>query len=85
MSLHLPLTSSPLRETFDVASLVEWRSLPNFRDALAGCRNYIASEASARSVNSLTIRADGEIWLIQVGRKGGWKRLWNFGNPLQAN
>ena len=85
MSLRLPLTSSPLRESFDVASLVDWRSLPNFREALTGCRSTIEGDTRIRSVNSIAIRADGEIWLIQVGRKGGWKRLWNFGNPLKSN
>ena len=83
MSLRLPLSTSPLRECFDVQSLVEWRTLPSFRQALNGCRNTIAADSSINSANALAIRADGEIWMIRVGKKGGWKKLWNFGNPLQ--
>ena len=78
MSLLLPPSSSPLRETFEIESLVNWQSLPTFREALAGCRNFISREKKAKSVNALCLRMDGSVWLIKVGPKGGWKRLWNF-------
>jgi hypothetical protein len=80
MSLALP-QNPELRAMFDVADLVDFRSLPTFRQTLAGCRNMLADTA-AKSAQGLAIRADGEIWLIQVSRSGSWKKLWNFGNPI---
>ena len=82
MSLSLPLPSSPLRELFEVQDLVDYRNLPTFREGLAGCRRYMASDANALSAHSIVMRADGEFWLIRVGRRGGWKRLWNFGRRV---
>jgi hypothetical protein len=81
MSLALP-QNPELRAMYDVASLVDFRSLPTFRQTLAGCRNMLANTSAAKSAQGLAIRADGEIWLIQVSRSGSWKKLWNFGNPI---
>jgi hypothetical protein len=82
--LSLPTTASPLRQMFDVQSLVDWRTLPTFRQGLEGCTRFLQSEPAAKSAQSVVMRADGEIWLIRVGPKGGWKKLWNFGNPIAA-
>jgi len=78
MSLSLP--TNDLRELFDIQALVDYRNLPTFQQALAGCRKTVL-QPSVDSAAAVTMRADGEIWLIRVGKKGGWKRLWNFGNP----
>jgi hypothetical protein len=82
MSLALPLSDSPIREMFDIRDLIDWRGLPTFRQGLTSAKAFLAAEPAARSVNSIVIRADGEIWLIRIGKRGGWKRVWNFGNPI---
>jgi len=84
MSLRLPLASSRLRELFDVADLVDWKQLPLFRQTLNGAVAYLQAEPGARAVHSLCIRADCHIWLIKVGPKGGWERLWDFGDPTKS-
>lgn len=81
MSLYLPLSDSPLREMFEVSALVEPMKLPNFRDALQSCREAV-KQRNVRSAQALAIRADGNVWLIQVGKRGAWKKLWCFGIPF---
>jgi hypothetical protein len=84
MSLLLPASDSPLRELFDVRDLAnldnaEGRaSIATFRQALDGGREFLAGYMGAKSVNSICLRADGELWLIEVTRKT-WRRKWNFG------
>ena len=83
--LHLPSSSSPLRSLFDVAELAKMaapsarRNMPTFRDARLKAPAFFAGEPSARSLNAIVVRADGQLWLVRFGRKGGWRRLWNFG------
>lgn len=81
--LKLPAQTSELREMFDISALVNYRSLPTFRQVVTACRDA-AQDVGAVSANGLCLRADGEIWLVQVGKRGAWKRLWNFGNPVQG-
>lgn len=47
----------------------------------AAKRTFEADTTGAlRRVNFIVIRADSdERWLISFGRRGGWKKLWNFG------
>ena len=78
--LSLP-TNPELRSLFQTMDLVEWKTLPTFRTAIMACRN-VFSDSAVRRAHSVCIRANGEIWLISVGPKGGWKKLWNFGNPM---
>lgn len=80
VSLALP-TSPALRETFEIESLVDWKSLPAFRNAVAALRRTVES-AGVRSAQSVCIRANGEIVLISCGKRGAIKQLWNFGDPL---
>ena len=84
MSFSLPLPGTLAREACgDMAALVEIldprnvRKLPDFREALCAARKSFP--AGAKSVNIVCLRADDERWLISVGPRGGWKRLWNFG------
>ena len=79
--LSLP-TNTELRNLFETATLVHWKELPTFRNALIACRNTISSDPVSNGANSVCIRSDGEIWLVSVGPNGGWKKLWNFGNPI---
>lgn len=84
MSLRLPLAGSKTRELIDLEFLgtlgsVENRmKLPTFRESLNQARAHLQAERVARSIISYTLRANGELWLIQVTRKS-WKRVWNFG------
>lgn len=80
--LALPVTASPLRELFDVADLValgtKKASPASFAIAKLGAQRAF-SDSAVRSVNSICIRASGELWLVQFGPRGGHKKLWNFG------
>jgi hypothetical protein len=80
MSLSLP-TKPELRSMFQVEDLVNYMSLPTFCQTLHACRETVKQDG-IRTVQGLCMKADGEIWLIQVGKKGAWKKLWNFGNPV---
>lgn len=83
--LSLPTSSSPLRQLFDVATLAEVASpanrskLPTFRQTVQSAKEFFASETSAKSLNAVTLRASGELWLVEVKRSGSWRKLWNFG------
>lgn len=86
MSFPLPPHSHPAREAMgDIAHLVEVLApanvgkLPCFREAVAKARRQIAETPAVRAINIVCLRADDERWLVRVGRRGGWKRLWNFG------
>lgn len=85
MSLALPTSSSPLRQLFDVADLAEMASpanrskLPTFRQTVQSAKSFFAGETSAKAVNAVTFRANGELWLVEVKRSGAWRKLWNFG------
>lgn len=86
MSLSLPLSSSPVRELFEVshlAALAErgFREAPTFRAALTSGRAFLAAERSAKAVHTVTLRADGELWLIKVTPRA-WRRVWNFGRAV---
>lgn len=77
--LRLPAADSPLRQMFSVEDLaLRLGSVPLFRDAMRSAAAMFEDRAVS-SVNLVCRRMDGEIWLVQVGPKGGWKRLWNFG------
>jgi len=79
--LNFPIKTSELRDLFDVSDLVSWRTLPTFPQALRGARATVAGDPAIAAVNSICLRANGDVWLIKVGPRGGWRRLWNFGNP----
>lgn len=83
--LRLPPQDSTIRECFDMAHLAEIVApenrlkLQTFREALSNAKSFFAQNKGVKVVNSVTLRANGELWLIQVGPRGGWKVLWNFG------
>ena len=83
--LSLPLSSSPLRQLFDVADLAAMAApqnrerLTSFRQVLQSAKSFFAGETSAKAVNYVTLRANGELWLVEVKRSGAWRKLWNFG------
>jgi hypothetical protein len=84
MSFRLPLTNSPAHEAMgDLAHVAEVLNptnitkLPCFGEALRKLRRDFP--VGAKSVNLICLRADDERWLISVGPRGGWKKIWNFG------
>lgn len=87
--LKLPAATSPVRELVDMdflatlGSTAQLSKLPAFRQALHSAKELLAADKAAKSVNVLTLRADGALWLVTVTRRT-WKRVWNFGNPIPA-
>jgi hypothetical protein len=85
MSLSLPLSDNPIRALFDVAHLAELADFANrsklrgFRETILSARRIMTDDKTVRAVHSVCLRADGELWLIRVGPKGGCKKVWNFG------
>ena len=77
--LTLPPRNSELREKFDMMDLAEQNWI-TFQESRAAARKTFQSAGKAiKSVNTLTIRADGSIHLMQWGPRGGKKVLWDFG------
>jgi hypothetical protein len=67
-------------ETLDPANVsklpVTWQACRSAREMFEADKT-----GAMKRVNVIVIRADSdERWLISVGRRGGWKKLWNFGN-----
>ena len=50
-----------------------------FAEARQAAKRTFANCSGINKVNTLTIRADGSIHLIEWGPRGGKKVLWNFG------
>mgnify|MGYP006354261335 FL=1 len=85
MSYLLPNAGTEAREAMgDLAHVAEVLHPANahrlvcFREAICRARKTVA-ETNAKSVAIICLRGDDERWLISVGKRGGWKRLWNFG------
>ena len=81
MSLSLPAANSPLREMFEVSQLVNFKSLPLLGDALCSCRKVVEQQG-VRSAQAVAFRSNGDLILFKVGKRGGFKMLWNFGRPF---
>lgn len=87
MSFRLPPADHPAREAMgDLSHVAEVLNPANVaklnpvwkarRDALAA----MEANPAIHRVNAIIIRADSdERWLISIGRRGGWRKLWNFG------
>lgn len=64
--------------TLDPANAVK---LPTTMQARRSALAMMDGDKAIRSVNSVIIRQDtADRWLVSFGRKGGWKKVWNFGN-----
>lgn len=84
MSFPLPPAGSFAREAMgEMAHVAELLNpanvgnLPCFTAALRETRKNFP--VGAKTVNVICLRADDERWLISVGPRGGWRKLWNFG------
>lgn len=86
MRISLPLPGSPVRELLDLDHLVEIlhpahrERLPWVFQAAADARRFLRQERAARAVHFVGLSADGDVALYRVGKRGGLKRLWRFGN-----
>jgi hypothetical protein len=86
MSFPLPPADHIAREHYDLATLAEQLDpanvarLPDFRAAVANARRSIdASNGAISGMTVVCLRGDDERWLVHVGPRGGWRKLWNFG------
>ena len=84
MSLRLPLAGSPERALFEVSDLVAAHERGyagmEYRAVIGRAKAYIQSEPNAISLNVLTLRANGELWLVEVYKDSTVLLRWNFGN-----
>lgn len=84
MSLQLPTISHAARTAVNdalpyVATLKSPGSrLATFPEAVRGARKSLDSDNAVKSINYVCLRANGELWLIEISRKS-WKQVWNFG------
>lgn len=85
MSYLLPPAGTEAREMMgDLAHVAEvlhpanFHRLVCFREALIQGRRT-AAEPGVKRVNLICLRHDDERWLISVGKRGGWRKVWNFG------
>jgi hypothetical protein len=76
--LTLPPRNSEIREMFDMMDLAEKR-WTTYAESRKAARSTFEKTKGIKSVNTLTIRADGSIHLIKWGPRGGKKIVWNFG------
>jgi hypothetical protein len=89
MSFPLPPSSHPARELMgDIAALAETLNpeniarLPTIWQARKSALRMFSSDSTGamRRVAIIVIRADSdERWLVTFGRRGGWRKEWNFG------
>lgn len=82
----LPLAGSAAREAMgDLAHVAEILDRANlskmtpFDVALSQARRGALHQDGVKYVCMIVLRGDDERWLVKIGRRGGWRRLWNFG------
>lgn len=83
---HLPTLNHPARALIDVEHVAKVLhpdnrgSTPPVWLARKSAEAVFNSNPAARRVAMIVCRYDtGEYWLVSFGRKGGWKKVWNFG------
>lgn len=91
MSFPLPPASSPARELIDLASIAEILAPANVAklqpiwQARKGALAMIEADSAIKRVAMVIVRADSdERWLVTFGRRGGWRKMWNFGTGRPA-
>lgn len=83
---RLPTTNHPARKLIDLASIAELlapenvgRLMPVWQ-ARNRATEAFASDKATRRIAYVILRADtDERWLVTFGRRGGWRKEWNFG------
>ena len=83
---RLPTANHPARNLIDLASIAELLAPENVGKLLPiwqarrRALEAFASDTAIRRIAHLIIRADSdERWLVTFGRRGGWRKEWNFG------
>lgn len=86
MGFALPLAGSAARNAIgDIAHAVDILSpanshlLPSTIAAVKAAQRTLAGCPAGTRVNVIVLRGDDERWLISVGPRGGWRKIWNFG------
>ncbi len=86
MSFSLPTQNHPAREGLDIAHLAvildpaNAGKLLTTHEARRSALKAMEADKAIRRINFVVLRSENDQrWLISIGRKGGWKKLWNFG------
>lgn len=84
----LPPADSPIRELFEVSQLAAiglgQEPVPLFGHALMRARKAVREPAVRAIVFFAVAVQNDQLGLYRVGKRGGWKRLWNFGPITRA-
>lgn len=81
---RLPPADSPVRTVLDMGHVGECLApenshrIPSLPEAVSMAKRSMAENKGIHSVNSIVRKANDDIWLVQIGPRGGVKRLWNF-------
>lgn len=83
----IPSMGHPARELMggmaalaEVLAPVNAGKLPPIWLARKRALEFLEAEPAAKRVNSVIVRADtDERWLVSFGKRGGWRKEWNFG------
>lgn len=82
--IRIPAPGSAAREAMDIGTIVEIfrpenrKHLRTFPEVRVAARDFLNACSAARSVNYVCIRANGDFELVNFGRRGGHKTIWNF-------
>ena len=82
-SLSLPKASSrafgPVQEALPYVNTLSMAGQrpATFAEAVRAARALLETN-HVKTVKTVCIRADGDLWMIEVTRKT-WKKVWNFG------
>jgi hypothetical protein len=49
-----------------------------FAESVRAARKVLETDHAKKTVKTVCLRADGELWMIEVTRKT-WRKIWNFG------
>ena len=81
--LKMPPANHYAAELIDkkhLADLVQnYALLLTFRGAIRSAKNTMLQNKAIKSVYCYALRANDELWLLRVGPRGGWRKVWNFG------
>lgn len=88
VSFRIPTQDHPARAHLDDMHYVaeclnpaNLGKLPDLADAIRRGRKAIADTPGCRSVTLICLNSSNdERWLISVGSRGGWRKIWNFGD-----
>jgi hypothetical protein len=83
--LRLPPNTHRVRETLDMNHLVEVARPKNRHllltrvEAVAAATRAMREDSAIKSIDSFYLSATDNLILARIGRRGGVKKLWDFG------